>query len=213
MENFLHGKNTLHKSTKTEELQGTLEMYYSNDGIIKMVILAQEALTTNYALISYFQSATILMYLIYGTFLKPFYGLYHTICLIVPILQMRKLKLREGKQLAKTQSRVSIQPPWADSKALLLPPSSFAQKRHEWLKPQLGELCRLYWGVEVSYTTGCLFQKGQNEINLVSMPRVDARGKRLEATVTSQGRGKVDQASEEGMEPVDTKLHYSFGCF
>lgn len=50
------------------------------------------------------------MYLIYSTFLKPFYGLYHTICLIVPILQMRKLKLREGKQLAKTQVKSAFSP-------------------------------------------------------------------------------------------------------
>ena len=54
MEGFLNAKNTLHKSTQTEEFQGTLEIYCSSYRIIKMVIPAQEAIITNHVLVSYF---------------------------------------------------------------------------------------------------------------------------------------------------------------
>lgn len=52
-------------------------------------------------------------------------------------------------------------------------------------------LCRLYWGVNVRYPCNqmpLLERTERNEINLVSMSRVDVRGERLEVTVTHKER-------------------------
>ena len=127
---------------------------------------------------------------------------------------MMRLKLREVKQLAKTQSKVSIQPtgvtqqPYSHHRAAL-PRGDTGGSSHT-------------LGSTVDYTRKLHKQVLLSGRLTSIMSRVDVRGKRPEATDTPQGREKVLMQKsqvrgsldrEEAMEPMDARFHSPFRCF